>query len=75
MAPVKRILRNAAGWLFLILGILGLFLPILQGFLFIFVGILLLSPDIPLFKRLVKWLGKRYPRLARQASKIVDGLE
>lgn len=40
------------GWLFIIGGILGLFLPFLQGFLFLFVGLGLLSRSYPLLRKI-----------------------
>ena len=56
-------LRLVAGWLLLVLGVAGLVLPILQGWLFIAIGALLLSPDVPLFARLACWVEDRFPRL------------
>lgn len=38
------VLRVAAGIMLLLLGIIGLFLPILQGWLLIFIAIPLISP-------------------------------
>ena len=38
------VLRIAAGIMLLLLGIIGLFLPVLQGWLFIFIAIPLISP-------------------------------
>ena len=58
---MKRILRHVLGWFFVVLGIIGLFLPILQGILFILVGITILAPEIPLFRRLLSELQRRYP--------------
>ncbi|MGV8039297.1 MAG: PGPGW domain-containing protein [Thermoanaerobaculaceae bacterium] len=62
---MKSILRHVAGWGFLVLGVAGLFLPILQGWLFIGLGALLLSPDVPVFRRLVTWIERRSPTLKR----------
>lgn len=58
---MRRILRHVLGWFFVLLGIVGLFLPILQGFLFILMGIMILAPEIPLFRRLLSELQRRYP--------------
>jgi uncharacterized membrane protein YbaN (DUF454 family) len=60
---MRRVLRLAMGWLLLVLGVVGLILPVLQGWLFIALGALLLSPDVPLFGRLVCWVEERFPRL------------
>jgi uncharacterized membrane protein YbaN (DUF454 family) len=72
---IKRITRIVLGWLLLILGILGLFLPVLQGILFITLGVLLLSPDVPVFKKLLQWLRERYPRIARKADRVAEKIE
>ena len=51
------------GWIFIFLGILGLFLPILQGILFLCIGGLLLSGESPRMRLLIMKLGRRYPIL------------
>ena len=58
-----------AGFLFLIFGVLGLFLPFLQGILFLAVGFVLLSSEIPVFG---KWLNQaevRFPKLKKWIQK------
>ncbi len=50
------------GWIFIFLGILGLFLPILQGILFLCIGVLLLGSESPMMRLLIMKLGRRYPR-------------
>ena len=55
-----------AGWVFVVLGIAGLFLPILQGILFLMVGLFLLSKKAPWARRLLNRLRSRYPRLLVQ---------
>jgi len=65
MTPTfKRKLLVAGGCIFLVLGVLGLFLPILQGLLFLFVGLILLAKAQPRFRLLKMRLKKRYPRCA-----------
>ena len=48
-----RILRLTAGWSLIVVGVIGLFLPILQGFLFIFSGLAILSTESPWARRLL----------------------
>jgi uncharacterized protein len=60
---MRGILRHLLGWLSLVLGIVGLALPILQGWLLIAIGALLLAPDVPFFARLAAWIERRAPVL------------
>lgn len=63
MTPtLKRKLLMAGGWVFLALGVLGLFLPFLQGILFLLVGLILLAKAQPRFRLLKMRLKKRYPK-------------
>lgn len=45
------------------LGLAGLFLPFLQGFLFLIIGSILVSQESPFMKRQKEKLEKRYPVL------------
>ena len=62
-AVVRRVLRHAFGWGFLALGLAGLVLPVVQGWLLIALGALLLSADVPFFGRLLTWIEDRFPLL------------
>lgn len=53
------------GWFFIVLGILGLFLPILQGILFLAIGLVILSRRSPRVRLLLRRLAKRYPAFGR----------
>src|SRR5262245_35743696 len=68
-SPAKRIVRIVAGVVFLVLGVLGLFLPILQGVLFLGVGLLLLSADVRAIRRIVLGQMRRHPRRYRSLRK------
>ena len=60
---VKPILLQALGYLFLVLGVLGMFLPVLQGFLFLFVGLIILARHAPWAERLLDNIRSRHPKL------------
>src|SRR4051812_21346477 len=60
---VRRILILSAGWLFIALGVLGLFLPFLQGVLFLMIGFYLLSLESARARLLRRRLRVRYPGL------------
>jgi uncharacterized protein len=64
-AHVKVILWQALGYAFLTLGVLGMFLPILQGFLFLFIGLIVLARHAPWAERLLDNLRARSRRLDR----------
>lgn len=61
----KRLLLRLTGWSFIVLGILGIFLPILQGILFLLVGMYILgrvSPRMRLWRlRARRKARERYP--------------
>ncbi len=62
MQQLKRIAILLAGWFFVGLGLLGLFLPFLQGVLFIMVGLFILSTHSVTVKRWLKHLERRHPQ-------------
>ncbi len=62
---VKPILMQILGYAFLVLGVLGMFLPILQGFLFLFIGLLILAKYAPWAQRLLDHLEERYPKFGK----------
>ncbi len=59
----KRLLILISGWGFIFLGVLGLFLPILQGILFLAIGFYLLSLESPWAHRKIEQMRERYPKL------------
>ena len=59
---VKGIAIWILGWFFIGLGILGLFLPFLQGILFILIGLAILSSRSRTIRRFLKYLEDRYPQ-------------
>jgi uncharacterized protein len=67
---MKRFFRYVLGIFFLILGVIGLFLPILQGILFIFIGLLILAPESRLIRKFLARLRRKYPVLFEKAEQI-----
>jgi hypothetical protein len=61
MNQFKKTAIAVIGWIFIGLGILGLFLPILQGILFIMIGLTILSSRSRLVRRFLKHIEERYP--------------
>jgi uncharacterized protein len=64
----KRIVVQIAGWSFILLGIVGLILPVLQGVLFILVGVIILSSQYAWARVLLEELRKRFPKVGRLAD-------
>jgi uncharacterized membrane protein YbaN (DUF454 family) len=63
-SKVKRWAMLATGWFFVALGVAGLFLPILQGILFILVGLLILSSEYVWAHRLLQRMKERFPGMS-----------
>ena len=66
-ASVRRVIRICLGILLILLGIAGLFLPLLQGMLFISAGILLLAPN----SRISQWIKRIFRRITAWAGRAV----
>jgi uncharacterized membrane protein YbaN (DUF454 family) len=65
---VKPILMQVLGYFFLVLGVLGMFLPILQGFLFLFIGLLILARYATWAQRLLDHIRSRHPAFDRMIN-------
>lgn len=65
-AALRRWSMLVAGWGLVLLGIAGLFLPILQGILFLLVGLVLLSYESRTVRRFLAYLRLRYPGLGQK---------
>jgi hypothetical protein len=62
---MKHWLMLGLGWGIMVLATVGLFLPIIQGFLLFGVGIIILSSYSPWVRLMVLKLGRRYPKFRR----------
>jgi uncharacterized membrane protein YbaN (DUF454 family) len=69
---LKRIAVLTIGWAFILLGIVGLFLPILQGILFILIGLLILSTEYVWAHNLLEKLKRRFPRIAAKMNRAKE---
>ena len=64
----KRAAILVVGWAFILIGIVGLFLPILQGILFIVIGLVILSAEYAWANRLLTKLRNRFPKIGKYAD-------
>ncbi len=65
MARRKQFWLRIAGWFFIVLGVLGLVLPFLQGVLFLLIGLYLLSLVDGRARLARQRLRRRYPAIGR----------
>ena len=71
----KKMARLITGWIFIIFGVIGLFLPILQGILFLALGIYLLAPCITFFHRMQERLYARHPHLKNRVQHMHETIK
>lgn len=67
---MKRFIRLVFGIFCLILGVIGLFLPILQGIIFIVIGLLVLAPESKRIRQLLARLRMKYPGVFEKAEQM-----
>lgn len=60
----KKLALLLLAWICLALGVLGLFLPVLQGVLFLLISLFLLSSEYVWAHRLLHRIRQRFPQLA-----------
>jgi len=67
---VKKVLVLVVGIIFIVLGLLGLVLPVLQGIVFLIIGFMILSLYFPKVRILMKKHTERRPHLSPVINKI-----
>jgi uncharacterized protein len=68
----KRIVVLVVGWAFILLGIAGLFLPVLQGILFLLIGLIILSSEYVWAHHLLRRLRERFPGVTQHAERAKE---
>lgn len=71
---LKRWIVIIVGWLFIALGVVGLFLPVLQGVLFLIIGLLILSTEFVWAHRLLQRLRQKFPSLSIHMDRAAEHL-
>ena len=71
---VKRYSLMAAGWALLPLGVVGLFLPVLPGVLFLVIGLSILSVEYEWARRWMAALRSRFPGTDKKLQGIIARL-
>ena len=62
---MRRWLRLTLAVVFFLLGVVGLLVPLMPQVLFFAISAILVAPDFPPARRLVKWFFSRWPKLLR----------
>jgi uncharacterized membrane protein YbaN (DUF454 family) len=73
--PVWRGVKITLGLILLPLGVVGLFLPVLQGVLFLLIGVALLSSEVPFVARIRDRIRNRYPGPWDKAEELGDRIK
>jgi uncharacterized membrane protein YbaN (DUF454 family) len=60
---IRRVVTLVVGWTLIAIGVVGLFLPFLQGILLILLGLYLLSRESELARRWFERGRRRFPRV------------
>jgi len=71
----NRLINLAVGWTFILIGIAGLIFPVLQGILFLIVGLLFLSKEYHWANRLLEWLKQKTRKYFPRAEKVFESAE
>jgi uncharacterized membrane protein YbaN (DUF454 family) len=69
----RRLALVALGWTLLLIGVMGLLVPVLPGGLLIVLGILLLDNQYPSLRRVLEKWRARFPILERAFSRFSSG--
>lgn len=69
---VKRAAMIVVGWIFIVLGVVGLFVPVMQGILFILIGLTILSSEYVWAHHLLSKLRARFPKIAVYSDRARD---
>jgi len=67
---MKKFIRYFLGGFFIIIGGVGLFLPILQGILFLIVGLLILAPESKTIQKILEKLRKKFPAIFLKSAQL-----
>jgi len=67
-----RVVGIIVGWAFVVLGIIGLFLPFLQGILFLLIGLVILSKEYQWARNLISYLRRRFPKFDALLKTVHD---
>jgi uncharacterized membrane protein YbaN (DUF454 family) len=68
VSPLTKILRILSGFGLVILGIIGLILPIMPGWIFLIPGLVILAEYFHPLRRLLNWAKAKYEEQRRKGA-------
>lgn len=71
---LKKVIFLILGWIFMLLGLLGIVLPVWPGILFFFIGLTLLSSSNQWSKKLLESFRHRFPSIAGKTDQFLKKL-
>ncbi len=71
-SQLRLLLRVTIAFLLVLLGLLGLVLPLINGTVFILIALLVLAIDIPWLDKKLDTYSSRHPKLERWHKKFRD---
>jgi len=67
---IRRVVVLILGWTLIAIGVVGLFVPILQGILVIMLGLYVLSRESRVARGWLAKLQRRYPKIHAKARRV-----
>jgi len=72
---VERVARLTIGSILLLIGVIGGFIPILQGWIFVIAGLKLMAPESRRARRALDWARSKVKREEQRESEATDDLD
>lgn len=69
---MKRAVVEVSGWSCIVLGVAGLFLPVLPGILLLLVGLTILSAEHQWARRWIQRLQERFPTADQKIQEVLN---
>ena len=72
---IRRVVVLILGWTLIAIGVVGLFVPILQGILVIMLGLYVLSRESRVARGWLATLQRRYPKIHAKARRVKQSVK
>lgn len=67
---IRRLVTIIVGALFIVAGVISGFLPFLQGWIFILIGLMLLAKEVPFVHHKLEQVKHRFPKQTEQLHRL-----